>query len=133
MDEIVYRAQPWAINLFLHNWPVMLYSVLVLWAGARAYLRPSRPAVLLLYGALVLVLAFEYAKHGLVVVRDTTAYLFVDPPLRQMSQFFLIDVLPLAIYALGIALVFISVVWHAGGGIRSGSQRDRPRREPLTP
>jgi hypothetical protein len=106
MAEVMARAGPWAITLLLHNWPVLLYAGLAGCSAVGAYLRPSRPALRLLYGSLLLGAAFEYEKHGLRVVRGTTHYLLeTEPALLATSRLLLIDLAPAAIYLAGLALV----------------------------
>jgi hypothetical protein len=108
MDEFLYRARPWVVTLIAHNWPIMLYAVLTPWAAIYAYLRPSRRRLSLVYGLVVLACVFEYQKHAIPVLRDTTDYLFsleTNPGMRRVSQFTLLDVAPVAAYGLGLVLV----------------------------
>jgi hypothetical protein len=110
--DFLYRAEPWARTLVQHNWPIFLLSVLVILTGIQAYWRPSRPALLRLYGCLVLALAFEYQKHLVPVMVETTDYLFsedTNPAVRSLSQLVLVDALPLAIYAWGAIALFLGL------------------------
>ena len=124
MDDFLFRARPWAITLVLHNWPLIVYSALVPLAALRAYLRPTRRALLLLYGLAILALAYEYQKHGVGVARETASYLFsaeANPELRRASQLVLTGVLPLATHLVGLALLVLSAVprRHPGPAERS--------------
>ncbi len=112
MDEFLDRAGPWAITLAQHNWPLVIYLPVILWVALRAYLRPSQRVLLLLYGFMILALAFEYHKNGTPVAADTISYLFSverNPAMRRISQFVLLDAAPIAAHALGLALVLLSV------------------------
>ena len=60
MQEILDRAQPWATTLILHNWPVLAYATIAVFAAIWTLVRPSRGRLLVLYGAIMLALAFEY-------------------------------------------------------------------------
>lgn len=51
------------IVLTLHNWPLLLAVGLCLWWGASLYRSPTRARVARFYGALLLGVAYEYAKH----------------------------------------------------------------------
>lgn len=111
MADFDQRITPWAITLVMHNWPIMIYSIAVPWAAVRAFLRPSRPALLLLYGLLTLALAFEYQKHGLVTVLITTEYVFaLLPAWRDLSQQLLLGALPVAAHLLGGMMVVLSLL-----------------------
>jgi hypothetical protein len=91
----------------------MLYSALIVWAALRAFRRPNRPALLLLYGLLILALAFEYQKHGTPVALGTTGYLFspqFNPGARYLSRLILVDFLPVAMHLVGLAFVILSVL-----------------------
>lgn len=106
MGDFLYRAEPWAVTLALHNWPIFLLSVLVLRTAIQAYRTPSRPALLRLYGCLVLAFAFEYQKHVMHMFLEATDYLFsveANPELRSLSQLVLADFLPVALYLCGSA------------------------------
>jgi hypothetical protein len=108
MEEFVFRARPWATLLIQHNWPILLYGALGLVAAVWAYLRPSRRAVLTLYGLLGLAFAFEYQKHVGPALRGTMRYLFsaeVNPLPRAVSQLIVADVAPVALYAAAGALL----------------------------
>jgi hypothetical protein len=119
MEDLLYRAKPWAITLVWHNWPIMLYAALIVWAALRAYRRPSRPALLFLYGFIVLALAFEYQKHGLPEARITIDYLFslqFNPGPRHVSHLILVDLTPVAIHLIGFAFLILSIVSSQGHG-----------------
>lgn len=108
MGDFLWRAEPWARTLVAHNWPIMVLSVLVLWIAIRAYLRPSRRALLLLYGLVALAIAFEYQKHGTVVIGRTADYLFgaeSTAGARRIARLLLVDALPPIVYVLGATLV----------------------------
>jgi len=127
MEDFLDRAGPWFVTLALHNWPVLLSAVLVSWAALRVYACPTRRRVLLLYGLFILVLAFEYQKHGLTYVRGTTGYLFsaeANPALRRLSQLTLLEALPVALYLLGLAFLVLSALPARQVGPRGG---DVPR------
>jgi hypothetical protein len=125
MSEFLERAQPWVITLVLHNWPVMLYSLVAVFAAIRAYVSPNRHTILFLYGAIILVLVYEYEKHGRATVLDTTSYLFsqeVNPVARDLSQQLLLTVAPVTIRLIGFAMIVGSVV------LREHANRRRSRR-----
>jgi hypothetical protein len=114
MDEFLYRARPWAITLFLHNWPVMLAGTLAVLAAVRTYLRPSRRRLLVLYSLLGFVFAFEYQKHLAPALRDTARYLFsaeVNPGPRVVSQFVVADLAPAALYFIAVVLLLAVAPW----------------------
>ena len=111
MDDFIYRVRPWVITLVLHNWPIMVYCLLIPPLALRAYLRPSRSALLALYGTSLLALGFEYQKHAPAVVRGTTSYLFeIHPEVRALSLLVLLDLLPAAVQLLGAAMIAVAVV-----------------------
>lgn len=111
MDAFLHRAPSWLLTLLTHNWPLLLYMPLICWAAARAYLQPSRPHVLLLYGAMVLILAFEYSKHGTPVVQATSNYLFGElEGARSLSQFLLVDILAPCSHLVGIVLILLAAL-----------------------
>lgn len=131
MDDFIYRATPWAITLILHNWLILLCSVLIVWAAARAFLRPTRRALLLLYGLLLLAGAFEYEKHGVEVARGTTGYLFSvehNPALRSLSRAFFVEVLPPALYATSATLLGLAMAPGIWAGLKRW-QRPTTRRQ----
>jgi len=112
-EELVNRGRPWALTLAEHNAALFLYIALFVWAAVRCYVRPSRQSVLLVYGFLSLAVAFEYRKHGLDLVRNTTIYLFsveYSPAGRYISQVVLLDVLPVALYVFGFLLLGASLL-----------------------
>lgn len=116
LEEFFYRAQPWAATLVLHNWPIMLYGGLSLWVAIHAFLRPTRWALLALYGLLVLSVAFEYQKHGTRILRGTTSYLLdIEGNARMLwiSQLILLDVLPVTFHLLGLALLIAAIGLYA--------------------
>jgi hypothetical protein len=124
MSEFLERAHPWAATLVQHNWPVMLYSLVALGAAIRAYLSPNRLTILFLYGAILLVLTYEYEKHGLATILGTTSYLFsleVNPGARAVSQLLLITAVPLVSRLIAFALIVGSIV------LRERESRHRPR------
>ncbi len=111
MDDFWYRIPPWATTLVLHNWPVMLWPALAIWAAVRAYLRPGRPILLFLYGSVILTVAFEYQKHGLGPVESTIYYVFArGPNVRDVLATVMVDWLPVAMNVFGFALLALSVV-----------------------
>jgi hypothetical protein len=113
MDDFLYRARPWAITLVLHNWPLILYAAAIPFAALLAYLQPTRRRLLILYGLLVLAVAFEYQKHGMTVAQSTTDYLFseyANPTARHISQLVLVQTLPVLLHLLGLALLLVSAL-----------------------
>lgn len=113
MEDFLFRAKPWAITLVLHNWPVMVTTPLIIWVAVRTYLWPSRRLLEVLYGLLLLTIAFEYQKHGLRVARRTTSYLFspeANPDMRWFSQLVFLDVLPLVLPLAGIVLILLTLL-----------------------
>jgi hypothetical protein len=113
VTEILDRAQPWAVTLILHNWPVMVYGLVTAGAAVWALLHPARPSVLFLYGAALLVLGYEYEKHGRETILDTTGYLFsleVNPAARVVSRWLLLEFAPLLMQVSGFALLGGSLV-----------------------
>jgi hypothetical protein len=112
MDDFLYRATPWAITLVLHNWPVMAYAALFPYLALRAYLRPTRRALLCLYGLLMLVFAYEYDKHGTRIAWDTLTYLFSrehNPVPRYASLVVALRIMPVVLHAFGIGLVLLGM------------------------
>ena len=127
MEEFLDRAVPWAITLVLHNWPVMLYTLIAAVTAVRAYIDPSRPILLFLYGTILLIIAYEYEKHGRGAIIGTTDYLFsleVNHHLRAGSQWLLLDVLPVGMRILGFGQIIGSIVLRE----IQMRQRSRPRR-----
>jgi len=115
MQEILDRAQPWATTLILHNWPVLVYATIAVCAAIWSLVRPTRARVLVLYGAILLVLAFEYQKHGTATIVGTTTYLFsleVNPGLRTTSQWFLLLIVPAIAQFVGFALLIWPCAWQ---------------------
>ena len=112
MGDFLYRAEPWAITLAQHNWPIFLLSILAAWTAYRAYRAPSRPALLRLYGCLLLAFAFEYQKHVAHMFLEATDYLFsaeANPELRSLSRRVLVDLLPVALYLCGFAAMCLGL------------------------
>lgn len=116
LEEFLYRAQPWAATLVLHNWPIMLYGGLSLWVAACAFLRPTRWALLALYGLLVLSVAFEYQKHGTRILSGTIDYLLDfegNAGMLWISQFIFLSALPATFQLLGLALLIGAIGLYA--------------------
>lgn len=133
MEDFLYRARPWVVTLVQHNWPIMIYSVALVWAALRAYLHPSRTSLLLLYGVAMLALAFEYQKHVSNVVENTLDYLFKrNPGALAAGQALLLDALPVALHLMGLALVVLSLARTWRREPRVASTRVR-RSEPSDP
>lgn len=111
MDDFDIRIVPWAITLFEHNWPIMADSSILLWAAVRAYQRPTRQAVLLVYGVFALAFGFEYQKHALGSIADTIEYVFAhSSSLRDTARLVLMDGIPLTAYIFGAAVVVVCAV-----------------------
>ncbi|HEX2923860.1 MAG TPA: hypothetical protein VHS28_07530 [Chloroflexota bacterium] len=112
MGDFLYRAEPWIITLVLHNWPVMIYLVLIVWSALNALLRPSRPALLLLYGLLILAVTWEYQKHGIRPIGGTIDYLLleVNPDLHSVLQQAILYVLPVVANLIGLGLLVTSLL-----------------------
>jgi hypothetical protein len=49
--------------LVIHNWPLLLSIVLIIWWGVWLYRWPSQARVCWFYGAFLFGLAYEYHKH----------------------------------------------------------------------
>ncbi len=112
MEEFLYRARPWAVTFIAHNWPVLVYALTIPWAALHAFLRPSRRTLLFLYSLLLLTFAFEFEKHGVRIMLDTTNYLFsveTNPAPRFLSQWLLAEVAPTAAHLLGLTALVISI------------------------
>lgn len=115
MAEFLERAQPWASTLIDHNWPVMIYALVALGAAVWAVLHPSRKTVLFLYGACLLVIAYEYQKHGRDPIIHTTEYLFsleVNAQARAISKWVLLDLAPVIMQVSGFGLLAGSLALH---------------------
>ena len=115
MAEFLERAQPWLVTLVAHNWPVFIYLAVTAAAAVWALLHPARQSVLFLYGACLLVLAYEYDKHGRATILDTTSYLFsVETNLnaRNASHWLLLDVLPVLMQVSGFGLLAGAFALH---------------------
>jgi hypothetical protein len=115
MAEFLERAQPWAITLIDHNWPVMIYALVAGGAASWADRRPARKSVLFLYGACLLVIAYEYEKHGRETILGTTEYLFsveVNARARVVSRWLLLDLVPLLMQVSGFGLLVGSLALH---------------------
>lgn len=113
--EFLERAHPWAVTLVSHNWPVMVYTLVALGAAVWALLHPARKSVLFLYGACLLVLAYEYEKHGRETIILTTEYLFsleVNATARVVSRWLLLDLVPLVLQVTGFGVLGGSLVLH---------------------
>jgi hypothetical protein len=116
MGAFVDRAPAWVVTLLMHNWPLLLYVPFTCWWAIRAYLHPSRPRLLLVYAGLLLVAAFEYAKHGTRVVQETTDYLLGElPSARLVSQFLFIQLLPISGHLFGFLFIFYVAINGLGG------------------
>jgi hypothetical protein len=139
MDDFLYRARPWAITLLLHNWPVMLAGALAVPVAVRAYLRPTRRILLVLYGLLGLAFAFEYQKHLAPALRDTARYLFsaeVNPGPRAVSQFVVADLAPAALYIFAVVLLLAAAApwwWRRSAGRAPSVAVDLTRAEAAVP
>ncbi len=104
MGDFLYRAEPWAVTLARHNWPIFLLAALALFTAIQAYRAPSRSALLRLYGCVLLAFAFEYQKHVAHMFLEATDYLFsaeANPGLRGLSRLVLAEVVPVALYLCG--------------------------------
>ena len=115
MAEFLERAQPWFATLVAHNWPVLIYLTVAAGAAVWAVLFPARQSVLFLYGACLLVIAYEYEKHGRTPILDTTGYLFsleTNAAARTMSRWLLLEVTPLLMQVSGFGLLAGSFALH---------------------
>jgi hypothetical protein len=140
MEEFLYRVGPFSTLLAQHNWPLLIYVPLILWVASRAFLRPERRVLLLLYGLLILAVAFEYEKHGTRLVAGTVRYLFEESPLvRRVSEFVLVDLAPIAAHALGLSMVVVAVALGLRGlrpeprKSRSGKETENGQQESIAP
>lgn len=115
MAEFLERAQPWIVTLVAHNWPVFIYLAVTAAAAVWAVLHPARQSVLFLYGACLLVLAYEYDKHGRATILDTTGYLFsIETNLGalNLSRWLLLDLAPVLMQVSGFGLLAGSFALH---------------------
>ncbi len=67
----------WLIVLVSHNWPVILAGSATLICAIRAWRHPSRRALALLYGWVLLTIAYEYHKHIAPRLQEATNYLLM--------------------------------------------------------
>jgi hypothetical protein len=126
--EFLDRAPLWLTTVVSHNWPVLFYLAFTGWFALDAVITPSRPRILLLYGGIVLVAAFEYQKHSAKVVIETTNYLLGGTAIgRETAQFLLIDAAPLVAHLLGVGLLLAGVLAsREDRRLRPGLRRARP-------
>ena len=125
--EAFERTQTWVLMLMVQYWPILLYGLVAAVTAIRAYLAPSRPIILFLYGALVLIVAYEYERGSRDSIISMTEYVFafdLDGGVRRGSQWLLLDVAPICLRILGFGLLAISIVLREVDGRR----RSRPRR-----
>lgn len=72
----------WTIVLVAHNWPVLVTLALSFAAAVATWRRPTRRRVALLYGCLLLGLAYEYHKHIGPTLQEAANYLLMFELLR---------------------------------------------------
>jgi uncharacterized membrane protein YqhA len=108
VNDFLWRFIPWLVTLVQHNWPVILGVPLIIWAAIYAYLSPSRPRLLALYGFAVLTLTYEYQKHLAEVLVRTINYLCSTANnlwLAVIGGFLVVTFIPVCLYLIGIGMV----------------------------
>jgi hypothetical protein len=136
----------WLIVVTAHNWPALLSGTLAIVAARRAWQQPNRSRLAALYGAALLLTAYEYHKHVAPQLQDAANYLLMFELLFLNRAAWLL-VGPIATAALAtIALGF----WGYGGwqwwrsrlqaqhagettSCAAGHSEDRQRLEAYTP
>jgi len=101
--------------IFSHNYIAIAYFIGILISTFLAVKKPSRYAVFLLLGFIILLFSFEYDKHIIVPFREQTMNsLITATPHRKLSKLIdiiIADVIPMATYICGWGLVFTSIVY----------------------
>jgi hypothetical protein len=109
--------------LFSHNYIAFVYLTGILISTFLAITRPSRYAVLLLLGFIILLFSFEYDKHIIVPFREQTLKsLITSTPhykLTKLIDIIIADIIPIITYLAGWTLVFISII---SAGLKMGKK-----------
>jgi hypothetical protein len=117
----------WALVSAPQHWPMLLYLAVAIVSAVRAYIAPSRPILLFLYGTLLLMVAYELQRRGHPVILTATEHLFgldVAADLRYLAEWARIYVAPAGFQALGFGMLALSIVLRE----IEARRRSRPRR-----
>ena len=114
------------VNSFLnHNLPLVVYGALTFLALLLTVLKPSRTALFLFLGFLLLTLNFEYEKHLLAkIIRDMLDLMF--PMGTRFTKYaliklFLETIVPVTLTFVGWGLIALSVFLSFFQGLRRNS------------
>ncbi|MFA9289148.1 MAG: hypothetical protein ACEQSA_04690 [Weeksellaceae bacterium] len=106
--------------ILLHNAEAILYALGILCATIFAFAKPSRTRLLLMWGFIILLFAFEYNKHILPPLQEQTVNSLVtvreSARIERVIHIVLARLIPLGLPLLGWILVVIGVF---GGKFKS--------------
>ena len=101
--------------LFSHNYIALAYFGGMVIGGILAFWKPSRFAILNLFGFAILLFSYEYDKHIISGLREQTLKsLITETPhfrLQRYVNLFISDLLPVLFYILGWGMVFAAIVY----------------------
>lgn len=102
----------YSIVLTSHNWPVMLAVAASLVSAWKLYQRPNRKNVQRFYGWMLLVLAYEYAKHlGEELARPVSFLFTADWAWLVPAGSFLVAVVPVPLLVMSALALLLSALW----------------------
>lgn len=97
-----------------HNFLAIIFAALAILSAILAIVRPSRSAVFMLLGSLLLFLSFEYFKHIKDPLRDQTigSLITIQPhnKVTRIVNFTLNKAIPIFLPLTGTTLVLISIL-----------------------
>lgn len=101
--------------IFLHNFEAILYSFGIIGATAWAFYKPTRGKLLMIWGFIILLFAFEYDKHILEPLKEQTIQSLVtqreSPRIVHIIDKVLVRIVPKALPLLGWLLVIMGLAW----------------------
>lgn len=107
-----------------HNFLAIFYAAGILFAAALSIFRPSRKAVLLLLGFIILLFGYEYNKHILDGLREQTINALITVQehnkVRRLINAVTVKVLPLLLPVTGWFFVAAAVYLHINTKKTSG-------------
>lgn len=100
--------------LFSHNYEAFAYFVGIVIGIVLAFYRPSRFALLILLGFVILLFSFEYDKHIIVGLREQTlkSLITTTPHFKvaRVVNLLLSDIMPILLYVAGWGMVFLAII-----------------------
>jgi len=99
------------VFIFMHNFTAILYSLGIVMTTFLALYRPTRGKILILWGFVILLFAFEYEKHILApLTQQTLNSLITERESLRIEYYvskFLTRIVPFALPVVGWGLVIL--------------------------